>query len=173
MFALFHLGFEVVKIAALSAVYSSIIYLILHKLKPIQKLTTVRFKTIFLALSGLLFIFLFTYYGNHGLGDEANVPLGHFKTMESGDGYAYFTPGGTASQINVDSFLVKKDNLCMATPDGIYVYNLTTNDLENFPDKLSYEQHALKAGLPAISQFKKFETQYNEYWNRWRFWVLP
>jgi energy-coupling factor transporter transmembrane protein EcfT len=173
MSALFHLGFEAVKISALSAVYSSIIYLFLHKLKPIRKLASVRFKSIFLTLSGLLFIFLFTYYGNHGLGDEANIPLGHHKTMESSDGYAYFAPEGMTAQIKVDSFLVKNDNLCIASPDGIYVYNLATDNLKNFSDRPSYQQYAQTSDLPTLSQFKKFDTQYREYWNTWRFWTLP
>jgi hypothetical protein len=176
MFALFHFGFELVKIAALSAIYSSLIYLLLSRLLKNRlpgHLSSIRFKSLFLWIAGLLLIFLFSYYGNHGLGDEANIPLGHFKTMESIDEHVFFRPAGSNNQMEIDSFLVKSDKLCMVSEDGICVYNLATNELKTFPGRSSYEQYALEKGLPTISQFQKFEPQYTEYWNTWRFWVLP
>src|ERR1700759_794441 len=114
--ALFHLIFELFKIAILSTVYSGGVLLVLRVIKHLNNTTYldgIRFKRLYFSIYGILFVFSFTYFGDHGLGDEACLPLGHFEVMNSTDGYAYFTPAGTSEQISVDSFKVANGALCM------------------------------------------------------------
>lgn len=121
----------------------------------------------------MLFVFSFTYYGDHGLGDEAYIPLGHFETMEAGDGNAYFTFKKSRNQLFVDSFAVKNNTLCMMTDSGLCIYDLKTDSLQTFADSFAYKQYARKEKLPPLTEFKNFEKQYAEYWNGWRFWTMP
>jgi hypothetical protein len=119
-----------------------------------------------------MFIFSFTYYGDHGLGDEANIPLGHWKSMNSSDGYAYFYLKSN-NQINVDSFLVRNDHLCFASGNTYYDYQLASGKWDRYNSKHEYEIHATAYHLPQVNKFETFYPQYAAYWNGWRFWFLP
>ena len=175
MFTLFHFGFEILKIAIQAAIYSFIILIlnyILIKLTKSNRLRLIKFKSIYVLLSVLMFMFSFTYYGNHGLGDEANIPLGHWKSMNSGDGYAYLTLK-SGNQIDVDSFFVYNDHLCFASEHAYYSYQLESGKLNKYSNKCEYEIYASTHRLPMVSKFKTFYPQYDAYWNGWRFWLLP
>ena len=132
-----------------------------------------KFKTIYLSIYCILLVFSFTYYGDHGLGDEANIPLGYYKTMNSSDGYAYFESGLPEGQINVDRFLVKNDNLCMISRNQFFVYQLHSSEMKKFANEDLYNQYALANNLPAANKLQNFWYQYTGYWNGWRFWLLP
>ncbi|HTD97872.1 MAG TPA: hypothetical protein VK668_01230 [Mucilaginibacter sp.] len=176
MFTLFHFGFELIKMAIQAAVYSFIIYSLVFIYTEINKssrLKQFKFAGIFLSTYGLLFVFSFTYYGNHGLGDEALIPLGHWETMNSGDGYAYFTASGTSEQLAVDSFLVKNDTLCAASAKVFFIYPLQSGVMKKFGSKYLYNKYALAHHLPQAHQLKTLWVQYHEYWSGWRFWMLP
>ena len=111
MFTLFHFGFELIKIAILAAIYALVIFLlrfIFLKFKKSINSKNYKFGNVYSLIIGLLFIFSFTYYGDHGLGDEANIPLGHGQIMQCSDEFAYFVPDGATNQIHIDSFLVKR-----------------------------------------------------------------
>ena len=175
MFTLFHFGFEIFKIALQAAVYSSIILLlifILIKITGNNRLRLIKFKTIYFTIAGLMFIFSFTYYGNHGLGDEATIPLGHMKTMNSSDGYAYLNLEPN-NQINIDSFLVRNDHLCFASKNNYYDYQLPSGKCAKYYSRQEYEVYASAHNLPRVNEFKTFYPQYAAYWNGWRFWFLP
>jgi hypothetical protein len=169
MAASVHFLFEFIKIAVLSTCYAGLIMLI-------GRLTFSRghfkFDKLFCYIYAVLFIFLFTYYGNHGLGDESNLPIGHWETVQAGDGYPYFEPSGKG-QIRLESFLVDQETLCAKTGKGYMAYNLTTDKLTTFPDQLSYNAFAAKNNLSTIDKFKTFAVQYSAYWDGWRFWTLP
>ncbi len=177
MEALGHLLFELVKIALLSFIYTAFVFLcraILLKLKKEKVNFNWRnFKFAYKILYGILFIFSFTYYGNHGLGDEFNIPLGYSETMKAGDLYAYFIPSGTSNQIHVNNYLVRNDNLCASVDSGYIVYNLNTKKMINFYTGQQYNNYALSHNLPVNNQLVEFFDQYKAYWNGWRFWVQP
>jgi len=169
------MAFELVRIALIATVYSTIIFLlkiIYTKIKP-GSLKQIKFRKIYLFAVALLFVFSFTYYGDHGLGDDSYLPLGHGQTMEASDGYAFFSPRGVQQTVSVDSFVIKRNMLCMASGTSYLVYNLDKGELKKFDNKNLYEQYAASRSLPMTNQLKKFEEQYRAYWNGWRFWLLP
>ena len=131
------------------------------------------FKKIYIIFYCVLLVFSFTYYGNHGLGDEANIPLGHWKTMNSGDGHAYFETDLAEGQINVDRFLVKNENLYIASRDKFFIYQLQSDEIKKFDSEEHYNDYALAHNLPAANKLQNFWNQYSAYWDGWRFWLLP
>lgn len=50
----------------------------------------INYRMIYFIIASTLLLFSFTYYGNHGLGDDSNLPLGYGKVMRAIDGHAYF-----------------------------------------------------------------------------------
>jgi O-antigen/teichoic acid export membrane protein len=89
----FHLIFELIKISISGCAYATLtllIFKIIGHYKPDSWFDSVSKKKLrFWFLSGHvisvgLFFFMFTYYGNHGLGDNARVPVGHFKVVRHG-----------------------------------------------------------------------------------------
>ena len=175
MFVIFHFGFEIFKIGVLAAVYSSVILLlkfVLIKITGNSKLRQIQFKSIYLTIAGLLFTFSFTYYGNHGLGDESFIPLGHWKSIDASDGYAYFDlePG---KQVRVDSFEMRNEHLCFVSQKKFYDYQLSSGKCRVYNSKELYETSASLYQLPLANEFKTFYPQYNAYWNGWRFLLLP
>jgi hypothetical protein len=176
MFTVFHFGFEIFKIAVLTAIYSLFIYsawFVFKEIRGNHKFARFRYRLIYLSIYVLMGIYSFTYFGNHGLGDESYLPLGHYQTMYAADGYAFFTFKDTSRTISVDSFVVKNDSVCMESANTYYVYDLRSEILKKFENRNLYEQYALSHSLPLINRFKKFYELYNEYWNGWRFWALP
>ncbi|RVT96428.1 hypothetical protein EOD41_20500 [Mucilaginibacter limnophilus] len=174
MFAFFHFAFLIFKIALQAAVYSLVVMLfisIIIKTTGNRRLKSIKFKTAYLSIAALLFIFSFTYYGDHGLGDEANIPIGHGRIINSGDGYAYLNVDRT--QINIDSFLVRNNHLYFASKSGYYDYQLPSGKYIKYSSKQEYEAYAKKNHLPVVNDFKTFYPQYDAYWNGWRFWLLP
>ena len=173
--ALFHLGFEIFKIAVQAAFYSSImlfLIFILNRITGNNRLRVVKFRTIYFTIASLMLIFSFTYYGDHGLGDEAYLPLGHGKVMNSSDGYAYFYLEPN-NQIYIDSFLVRNDHLCFTSKASYYDYRLQSGKWDKYNSKQEYEAYSSTRNLPRVNEFKSFYPQYAAYWNGWRFWFLP
>ena len=83
---LFHFIFELVKISILGCIYATltlVTFKIIGRFKPESWFDIVSRKKLRLwFLSGLiasfgLFGFMFTYWGDHGLGDWARIPIGH------------------------------------------------------------------------------------------------
>jgi hypothetical protein len=175
MFTLFHFALEMVKIAIQSAVYTSIIMALLFALTKtiwLNRVITIKFSKVYFTVAGLLLVFSFTYYGDHGIGDEDNIPLGNMKTMNSNDGYAYFYLEPN-KQINVDSFLVRNDHLCFSSENIYYDYQLISGKWTKYNSEHEYEAYALACRLPHVNEFKTFYQQYADYWNGWRFWFFP
>jgi len=175
MFTLFHFCFDLFKIAIQAAVYSAILLALLFVLAKVignkrHKLNL--FVQTYFVVAGLLLVFSFTYYGEHGLGDEAEIPLGQWKQMKASDGYAYFDLN-SSMQIRVDSFLVRNHRLYMASEGRYYDYQLVSGRWMQFVNKKTYEDYAVMHQLPSTIEFKPFWSQYDTYWNGWRFWFLP
>ena len=177
MAVLGHFLFEILKIVLLGLIYTTIFFLawaIISKLRGKNvDFKWYKFLVVYKVLAAVLFIFSFTYYGNHGLGDDSYIPLGHGETMSQGDSFAYFVPDGKLNQIHIDTYLVKEDHLCASVDSGYMVYNLKNKRLNNFNTELLYNTYASAHNLPATNQFREFEPQYADYWGGWRFWMLP
>jgi hypothetical protein len=110
-----HFLFELVKIAILSICYAGLMMLIGRML---FNRVYLKFGRVFCSIYAALFIFMFTYYGDHGLGDESKIPIGHWEIVEAGDGYAYFEGAGTKGQVTLDSYLVSNETLCAQNDEG-------------------------------------------------------
>ncbi|QTE39462.1 hypothetical protein ACRQ5D_30105 [Mucilaginibacter sp. P25] len=177
MTTLLHLLFVVIKSSILGLFYTPVIWFLwMLFLKAQKKYTNFKWLSVFAVykIVGIsLMVFSFTYYGDHGLGDESRIPLGHGEAMEESDQFAYFVPKGKSKQILVDTYLLKGDNLCMSVDSGYKVYNLRTKGVVNFSDEPMYNAFAVSYGLPLSRQLKDFRSQYDEYWSGWRFWLLP
>lgn len=177
MTTLLHFLFTVIKSYLLAVVYAPIIWILwVMILKALKKYTGFKWRKVFqvYVITGLLLIvFSFTYYGDHGLGDESRIPLGHGEAIKQGDEFAYFTPKGTSKQVHVKTFVLKGDNLCMSVDSGYKVYNLKTKGVVNFSEGQMYDAFAFSYGLPLSLQLQNFRSQYDKYWSGWRFWLLP
>lgn len=125
----------------------------------------------------LLFFFSFSYWGNHGMGDVARLPIGFGQAMYNIDGaWTYFSPNEEPNivDINVEKFAVQQQQLSIQQEGGQYiVINLQTLEQISFPDKTTYNTFAAVNNLTNSRDFKDFSTHYKEYWSGWRFYLLP
>jgi hypothetical protein len=120
-----------------------------------------------------MFIFMFTYYGDHGLGDTSRIPIGHWESIDASDGYPYFKPESKRTEMRIYNFAIKNDVLSAEIDSGYMTYNLKTNKLNEFKDRRDYNLFALKKSLPMPEEFADFYKHYNDYWGGWRLWMLP
>ena len=98
-----------IKIAILSSIYALLTLLtfkLIGRFRPNSWLDKVSEKKLRLwILSGLFFslgllFFLFSYYGDHGLGDSARVPVGHGRAIQEMDGtQTYIQDEGLVSML--------------------------------------------------------------------------
>lgn len=127
MEALAHLVFEFFKIGFLSALYSLnflIIFILLskkhYKLKSVKKIRVwlISFVTIYF----ILFLFMFSHYGNHGLGDSARLPLPFKKSINEINGNQTYIEDREHNiySLSIDKFIVNNS----------YVYGHTNNQYE-------------------------------------------
>ena len=176
MFTIIHVAFELFKIVSLAAAYTFALYILKFlytEIKRDNRVKEVKFLSVYVPVVGLMLIYSFTYYGDHGLGDEAHLPIGYGETIDESDNYSYFDSEKEARQINVDSFLVRHDHLCIASDTLIYDCQLKSGEVKKFTDEKIYDAYASGHHLPKLKEFKKFSPQYAAYWNGWRFWCLP
>jgi len=183
MSVLFHFIYSLVKIAALAIIYATLILLtvrLIARLGPngsIDKLTKDKFKfwksTSYILAAGL-FIYSFTYWGDHGLGDSSLIPVGQGQTIHNGDGsFTYFYTADN-NQRHIYNYSIKDGQVCAEQDDNRYlVYSLETKELKEFNSKSEYEDYAKTNRLPTTDEFKDFIKHYRDYWNGWRGTFLP
>lgn len=190
MEVLFHFIFELIKILILGCIYATltlVIFKIIGRCKPNSLFDRVsKNKLRFWFLSGLsisvgLFYFMFTYYGDHGLGDSARVPIGHWRAIQEIDGtQAYIQDEGPVSTIEIDKFIVTNDYVYGLTGDRnenyngkFFVYNLANNSVKTFEQESDYTKFLTNRKLNTKPDYKDFRYYYKQYWGKWRFWTLP
>lgn len=192
MEVLFHFLFELVKIAILAAIYAALTTVLLGtlgKYKPgswFDRISKKKMRLWFmsgLTISCLLFVFMFSYWGNHGLGDSASIPIGHGKTVDQINGsMTYITPAGYEMETldiieftTTDEFLFAKlsSNRPAATNKEIAIWNLKTNQVEFLDHYSDLEIFKNKNNIQAQLAFQDFQAHYSKYWDGWRFWLLP
>jgi hypothetical protein len=192
MEALFHLIFELFKIVIIASVYSLIILCFLYSIgkyfpgswfdKVSQKKLHIWFLNC-LVISLLLFAFMFTYWGDHGLGDSARIPLGQGKAVGQINGaMTYITPISYESEtLTIEEFAVTKKYLFAKVTDSrtipsakeIAVWNLKTNGVEFLEHYSDIEIFKTKNKITEQLIFLSFGNHYAVYWGGWRFWLLP
>jgi hypothetical protein len=183
MIVLFHFVYSLVKIAALGTIYSALILLtvrFISLLTPngwIDKITRNKFKfwrsTAYILVVGL-FIYSFTYWGDHGLGDTSLIPVGYGQSIHNGDGsFTYFYAADNV-QRHIYSYRIRNGMLCAQQDDNKYlIYNLETKELKEFNNQEEYEDYAQTNELPIAAEFRDFIEHYEVHWNGWRRTLLP
>lgn len=193
MEVLFHFIFQLIKIGILASVYSFIligILLIVGKFKPNEFLKRVKsekkkywFSFGFLISIGL-FIFSFTYWGNHGLGDGPKIPIGHWVTIENTNWteYGYLKGQKTKDGIDIETtqFKVANDKLCGNLKSWFYefensyfVLDLKTDKITEFKTESAFNEYAENNKLPKSNELLSFEQNYRNHWSGIRFLLLP
>ncbi len=186
MFTLIHFMFMLFKIALLATAYATLtfffLYIIVKKIdvRLIKKWMVNKFRTwclIEFIYSVALFIFSFTYWGNHGLGDSSRVPVGFGQAIHNGDGdWTYFYPDQQKpfEQKRISNFLISKGKLLAEKGNGEFlIYDLQSSELIELENSKDYHKYALEKGLPTSNYFKDFFSHYKSYWNGWRLYLLP
>jgi hypothetical protein len=191
MEVLFHLIFQLIKIAILASIYSFLliqILMVMKKIKPTKYLERVKnekkkywFVYGFLLSIGL-FVYSFTYWGNHGLGDSARIPIGNFKEVGETNGIsAYIEPKNypygamiVHSFVKFDNYLIGKTDVSpVDRPKPYFSWDLTKDEILYYNSENEYNLFAEKNNLPKSSNFNTFRENYREYWGGLRFWLLP
>ncbi len=192
MEASFHLIFELFKIVVLASVYSLIIFYFLHSIGKyfpgswFDRVSQKKLRLWFLSclvISLLLFVYMFTYWGDHGLGDSARIPLGNGKAVDQINGtMTYITPTGYESEmLTIDEFAVTKKYLFAKVADAktvpsvkeIAVWDLKTDGVELLEHYSDIEIFKTKNKITDQLTFHSFGNHYAAYWGGWRFWLLP
>lgn len=187
MEVLFHGIFELIKISILGCIYATLTlltFVVIGHFKPDSWFARVsKDKWRLWVNSGLiisvgLFIFMFTYFGDHGLGDSSRVPVGHFKVVKYGaDAYLQNDKG---DQLGIINFTFDNNRLYAETqnisyePKGDYVvWDLRTDEWTFYKTKADYLKAAIANSYPTPDKFDDFYEHYKRHWNGWRFWCLP
>lgn len=183
MFVLIHLLFTLFKIAIQASVYAVITLLLIYVLsKSIQsdilnKIMRRKFFAWWLTGSTFsigLFFFSLSYWGYHGFGDSSRIPIGFGQDIKNVDGFTFFNPTSSIGQESIQSFQIENNYLCARQKDNtFFAYNIETKLLTRFNSKQDYNGYAAQNNLVHISEFKEFRYHYNNYWNGWRFIILP
>jgi hypothetical protein len=193
MEVLFHFVFQLIKIGILASIYASIligILLIIGKFKKTEYLERVKsekgkfwFSFGFLISIGR-FIFSFTYWGNHGLGDGPMIPIGHWETIENTNWneYGYLKGQKTSDGIDIETtkFKVTNDKLCGNLKSWFYdfentyfVLDLETDEMTEFKTESEFNEYTENNKLPNSNELLSFEENYRNHWSGIRFLLLP
>ena len=184
-----HFIFELIKITILGFVYSTILCFIYKKIpqskKPqwSEKLFKPKNKLWFYIIIFLL-LYMFTPYGNHGLGDSARIPISLTKEINNINWTYYARLNGIKSSeknnIDLTKFKIEKNILCGNLSSDFYdyknsffIYNIDSEKLQEFKDESDYNEFTTNENLPKSSELKSFKENYSDYWSGWRFFLLP
>jgi len=191
MEVLFHFIFQLIKIGILASIYAILligILTILGKFKSTEYLERIKNeKKKYWCVYGLiisigLFVYSFTYWGNHGLGDSARIPIGHFKEVDETNGMItsiepnnyQFGAMAVHSFAKSKIYLVgKSETSPVDRPKPYFIWNLYKDEIVFYDSEAEYNSFADKNELPEISEFKTFRESYREYWGGLKFWMLP
>ena len=189
MESLGHFIFELIKITILGFIYSTILCFIYKnipknkKTEWSEKLLKSK-KTLWLYISIFLLFYMFTPYGNHGLGDSARIPISLTKEISNINWTNYGRLNGIKSternDIYLTQFKVEKNILCGNLSSDFYdyknsffIYEIDSEKLQEFKDENEYNEFATNENLPKSNELKSFKENYSDYWSGWRFFLLP
>jgi hypothetical protein len=186
---LIHFFFELIKISILAFIYASILYFIYKKIpnenKMIwsEKLFRTR-KSLWFYISLFLLFYMFTPYGNHGLGDSARIPVSFTKEISNINWEEYGRLNGIesseGSDIELTQFKVENNMICGNLNSSFYdyknsyfIYDMDSDNLKEFKTESDYNNFVKNKSLPKLNEFKSFKENYKDYWSGWRFFLLP
>jgi len=191
MEALFHFIFELIKISILGSIYATVtllIFKLIGKFRPESWFDRVAKKKLkFWFISGFiisigLFAFMTTHFGDHGLGDGARIPIGHFREIGEINGtqaYIQDIDDGIYA-LDIDEFFITDDFVYGKTgvhnenyEGDFFIYDLDKNELKTYNSDNEYFKDLAKNELYKDVELKDFNYYYRQYWSGWRFWLLP
>lgn len=185
-----HFIFELIKIAILSAAYALVLLAVLKVagryregwIRQASGKEWISWLSAYLIIYVGLFGYMFTYWGDHGLGDYARVPVGHWQQIHEIDGtdaYIEGTKYHEGAHLDIEKFALTPDVICAQTQEtaadsgGYLVLELSSRNIRFFTDASDYDSYARENSLPLSDTFQKFSYYYRQYWDGWRFWLLP
>lgn len=186
--ALIHFIFELFKISVQGAIYSSIIFFgITYFVKPKAGLLSNFFKkeqgltwiSSWIVISFGLFCFMFSYYGDHGLGDSARIPIGHHREIQQTDLLSHIEQKNKGV-VYINEFAItndyvygKSDKYNIDLNQNYFVYDLKSDVIQTFDQQEAFNNYLTSKGLDQGATYETFGFYYSKYWNGWRFWLLP
>ena len=185
MEVLFHFIFQIVKISILSLIYIFILAAIsqlpfFKKIKFLNDLNHYKRTRVitWFVLGFILFIWSFTYWGSHGLGDYARIPIGYGRQIERINAtITYITPEGHELETYGINEFATENKFCFGKSRGMdktvyFIWNLESNKIVKYKSKRQYIKQLSKHGIKN-PKYNTFYEAYDNYWNGWRFWLLP
>jgi hypothetical protein len=189
MESLGHFIFELIKITILGFFYSWILFFLYNRIpentKPewCKKVLKSK-KTLWFGISLFLLFYMFTPYGNHGLGDSARIPLNFTKEISNTNWTEFGRLNGIKTSCDNDveltHFIIKNNKLYGNLKSDFYdynnsyfIYDLKSEKLQEFENEFSYNEYTRLNSLPKSYELKNFSENYKSYWSGWRFFLLP
>ena len=189
----------ILKIIVLSAIYATIIFIVLYLISKRTKTRWLQNRMkrgirnwLFLhfVISLGLFTFSFSYWQNTGLGENPQLPIGYGQIIYSPDfAWVEFYPDlgktqGNIDELQIKNFIIKKDILCAEVSHkntnspafDFIVSDLPTKTNTTFNTEDEYNKYANANDLPLKNQFYNFNKHYDEYFAnkpKWHKWLLP
>ena len=193
MEVMIHFVFELIKISILATAYATILLLLFRWIARVYPDgwfdQASRRKGRFWMRSGSLiwvglFVFLFSYYGDHGLGDGPRVPIGHGLVVgnTNWDEYGYvdevLTSDGVSLQmtrfmVSDDKLLGNLDSWFDTFSNAYFIYDMDSEVLTEFATQREFDAYAQQYELPNSASLKTFAENYDDRWGGWWFWLLP
>jgi len=189
MESLGHFIFELLKITLLGFIYSTILYYIYNLIPENKKPRWIKTwlktkKRLWLSISIFLLFYMFSPYGDHGLGDSARIPISFTKEISNINWTNYGKLNNMKSieksDIYMTKFKVENNILCGNLDSDFYdyqnsyfVYDIDSEKLEEFQTEEDYNKYIKSKNLPKSNELKSFEDNYQDYWSGWRFFLLP
>lgn len=127
---------------------------------------------------------MFTYWGNHGFGDSARIPIGNGYAVNNINwteyGYVDQLKTSDGKEVEMTKFIVDNGKLIGNLDSWFhdfhnkyFVLDLDTDELIEFDSKSELDDFIQRNNLVESEELKSFEENYREYWSGLRFWLLP
>ena len=196
MEALIHLFIEVIKVTILTIVYTFVLMKLLEviskKNPELRIYHYLKNKTIHRAMRNImgmvifigLTIWMFSFWGNHGFGDSARIPVGNKVEIKNINwtkyGFIGIDQKNSPVDIETTKFKISGKKIVGNLDSGFHVYEnkyfiFDTEDrsLLEFKTVEAFDAHTQNNNLPHSNELLTFRSNYENYWHGWRFFLLP
>jgi hypothetical protein len=128
-------------------------------------------------------ILLFSYFIKMEFGSQTKIPFGYQKGIINNNWTKYALLEGIKTKdgnaVYTTKFKIEDSRLCgnfesdsCNYSNNYFVYELNKNKLTEFKNTSDYNSFAKKNQLPIAQEFQNYETNYDEFWNGYRFWLF-
>ena len=125
-------------------------------------------------------ILLFSYFIKIEFGSQTTIPIGYKKNIVSCNWTKFARIEGFKNKdgnaIYTTKFKIEDTRICgnfesdsCNYSNNYFVYELDKNILTEFKTTFEYNSFAQKHQLPNAQEFQNYESNYNDYWNGYRF----